>query len=110
MAIALIIVILILFSLLYLLWKRVQKFSFVVKAANVDLVLSGHTHGGQFLLLRAIMEIFHINDQVYGHTHGGNTDFIVSSGIADWALRFRTGPSSEYVVIDISETAASSLK
>ena len=31
----------------------------------------------------------------------GQSSFIVSSGIADWALKFKTGYKSEYVVINI---------
>ena len=29
------------------------------------------------------------------------TNFIVTSGISDWAIKFKTGCRSEYVVIDI---------
>ena len=72
-------------------------------AAGADLVLSGHTHGGQFLPINRIGELTGANDYTYGHTHIDNTDFIVSSGIADWELYFKTGCYSEYVVIDIAQ-------
>ena len=31
------------------------------------------------------------------------TDFIVTSGISDWALLFKTGTKSEYVMIDVEQ-------
>lgn len=71
--------------------------------AGADLVLSGHTHGGEFFPLAELMEWLHVggNDQVYGHMQLENTDFIVTSGIAHWALKFRTGHPSEFVIVDI---------
>lgn len=66
-----------------------------------DLVLSGHTHGGQMFPIMFIDKFLGINDFIYGHKRINNTDFIVSSGIADWALMFRTGSKSEFNVIDI---------
>ena len=41
------------------------------------------------------------NDLVYGHKQMEHTDFIVTSGIADWALKFRTGCGSEFVIVNI---------
>ena len=70
-------------------------------AANVDLVLSGHTHGGQFLPINDIGVIIGANDYTYGHKKIDNTDFIVTSGISSWAIRFKTGTKSEIVVIDV---------
>ena len=69
--------------------------------ANVDLVLSGHTHGGQLLPINKVGEWVGVNDATYGYHKIGNTDFIVTSGISCWGLRFKTGTSSEIVVIDI---------
>ncbi|WP_418294657.1 metallophosphoesterase [Megasphaera massiliensis] len=72
-------------------------------AAGVDLVLSGHTHGGQLIPMGQLMRWFHIGgeDNVYGFEQRGNTNFIVTSGISDWALQFKTGTQSEYVIIDV---------
>lgn len=69
--------------------------------SNMDLVISGHTHGGQFLGLGEIGVCMGANDAYYGHERRKNTDFIVSSGIGDWAIDFKTGCVAEYVVINI---------
>ena len=73
------------------------------KAAGVDLVLSGHTHGGQLLLIKLFQEITGMgeNDQIYGLEDLDGSDFLVTSGISDWAIKFKTGCRSEYVIIDI---------
>lgn len=78
--------------------------SYAEAAAGADLVLSGHTHGGQMIPLMQLMRRFHIGgtDNVYGKERRRNTDFIVTSGISDWAVRFKTGCRSEYVMIDIN--------
>ena len=69
--------------------------------ANIDLVISGHTHGGQVFPLQITEMIFKANDQVYGMKEIDNTTFIVSSGIGDWRVKFKTMTIAEYVVIDI---------
>lgn len=71
------------------------------KNAGVDLVLSGHTHGGQLIPLGLIGTISKANDSEYGLTRQGNTNYIVTSGVSNWALYFKTGTKSEYVIIDI---------
>lgn len=68
---------------------------------EVDLVLSGHTHGGQFFPINYLGELTGENDMTYGLRKRENTTFIVSSGISDWAIKFKTGCKSEYVVVDI---------
>ncbi len=70
--------------------------------AGADLVLSGHTHGGQLIPINWINKPVSENERVYGSEKRGDTEFIVSSGISDWAMKFKTGCHSEYVVIDIS--------
>ena len=71
------------------------------EAAGVDLVLSGHTHGGQLFSIRNVGLWIGANDKIYGKERRSGTDFIVSSGISDWALDFKTGCLAEYVVINI---------
>ncbi len=70
-------------------------------AAGADLVLCGHTHGGQFIPISHIGEWIGENDLRYGHERRGGTDFIVSSGISNWTFKFKTGCRSEIVVVDI---------
>ncbi len=70
-------------------------------ASGADLVLSGHTHGGQLFPLNQVGRMIGAVDRVYGHEKRGSADFIVTSGISNWALKFKTGTRSEYVVINI---------
>ena len=41
------------------------------------------------------------NDKLYGLERRGSTDFIVTSGISGWAIPFKSGTHSEYVIVDI---------
>lgn len=68
---------------------------------GVDLVISGHTHGGHIFPAGFVGLLIGANDKVYGHEKRGNTDFIVTSGISGWAIPFKTGCVSEYVIIEI---------
>ncbi len=68
---------------------------------DIDLVLSGHTHGGQLFPITHLGKLLSINDKTYGYEKRNGTSFIVTSGISDWELKFKTGTKSEYVVIDI---------
>ena len=70
---------------------------------KADLVVSGHTHGGQLFPITHISFLITINDRFYGYEKRDNTDFIVTSGLSDWNLQFKTGTKSEYVVIDIDK-------
>ena len=71
---------------------------------GTDLVLSGHTHGGQFFPLNYLMTFFG-NDAVYGRTDiDENTVAIVSSGLACWGYPYKTAAPAEYLVIDIVPT------
>lgn len=70
-------------------------------ASNCNLVLSGHTHGGQLIPIIKAGEWIGANDRTYGYERRGNTDFIVTSGIGDWEIMFKTGCKSEYNVINI---------
>lgn len=74
-------------------------------AAGVDLVLSGHTHGGQLLPVNRVGELIGANDRTYGHERREQTDFVVTSGISAWAIPFKTGCRSEYVIIDLLPAA-----
>lgn len=73
------------------------------EAAGVDLVVSGHTHGGQLIPIRQVGVIVGATDKIYGREKRSNTEFVVTSGISDWALDFKTGCISEYVIINLNK-------
>lgn len=86
----------------YILLLDHQPHDFDAEAeAGADLVLCGHTHGGQFIPIRRVGVWIGKNCRTYGHERRLRTDFIVSSGISNWAFRFKTGCFSEYVIVDI---------
>ena len=71
--------------------------------AKVDLVLSGHTHGGQLFPFNRVGKWIGANDKIYGFEKRGNTNYIVTSGISDWAIKFKTGCRSEYVMLYLKQ-------
>lgn len=72
-------------------------------AAGADLVLSGHSHGGQLIPLQFIGQyIIRANNRTYGIEKRKGTTFIVCSGISDWEIDFKTGCISEIVVVDVT--------
>ena len=80
-----------------------QPSDFDAQAAwGVDLVLCGHTHGGQLFPFHRMGQWLGVDDKSYGLESRGSTSFIVTSGISDWAIQFKTGCRSEYVVVDVS--------
>lgn len=71
--------------------------------SGADLVVSGHTHGGQLFPLMQIENLTGLggDDRVYGTEKRKQTNFIVTSGISDWAIKFKTGCKSEFVMINV---------
>lgn len=70
--------------------------------ADIDLVLSGHTHNGQLWPFNWILNIVKFNDGVYGlYELDSGTTAIVTSGFAGWGFPIKTSAPAEYVVIDI---------
>ena len=70
-------------------------------AAGCDLVLAGHTHGGHMVPIAQIAEFLRINDATYGMELRGDTTFIVTSGMSNWAISFRSGTITEYCIVDL---------
>ena len=71
------------------------------ESAGVDLVLCGHTHGGQMFPVGITGVLSGTNDMNYGMEVRGNTTFIVNSGISDWAIQYKTAAIAEFGVIDL---------
>ncbi len=89
----------------YIIFLDHQPSDFDAEAeAGADLVMSGHTHGGQFFPINHAGEWIGENCRTYGYERRLGTDFIVSSGISCWAFKFKTGCHSEYTVVDIIGT------
>lgn len=69
---------------------------------GTDLLLSGHTHGGQLFPLNLLMMIVPFNDGVYGRYEiDADTTAIVTSGFAGWNYSVKTAAPAEYVIIDV---------
>ncbi len=75
---------------------------------GVDLQLSGHTHGGQFIGLNGIVKLFN-EGFLYGWYNIGTMKLYVSSGAALWAgAPFRLGMPSELPIITLKNPHVSS--
>ena len=70
---------------------------------GIDLIVSGHTHGGQIFPIEFFINLFNTADLSYGYKKIDSLNAIVSSGVAGWGYPIRTSHHSEYVVIDIKK-------
>lgn len=66
-----------------------------------DLVLSGHTHGGYLFPFNGMGMLLGLDDLNYGREDRNGTTFLVTSGMSNWQMDFKTGTKSEYVMIEI---------
>lgn len=71
-------------------------------AQNADLVLSGHTHAGQFFPASVLTRIALGKNRFYGHHKVGKPHTIVTSGAGFFNLPVRLGTSNEIVKIVLS--------
>ncbi len=70
---------------------------------NVDLVLSGHTHGGQLGLGgRSLFERLGMGDYLWGTYSKANTYLYTSAGIGHW-LPFRLGCPPEAPILELKK-------
>ncbi|MGB5866953.1 MAG: metallophosphoesterase, partial [Arcobacteraceae bacterium] len=68
---------------------------------GVDLVLSGHTHGGQLYPFRVLVKI--VQPYLAGlYQHNENTQIYVNKGTGFWGPPMRLGASSEITQIYLS--------
>jgi uncharacterized protein len=75
----------------------------ILEKAGADLILSGHTHRGQFfpgnLATRLIFK--KAGATHYGYWRGGTAQGIVSSGAGVWGPSIRVATGSEVAVVDV---------
>ncbi|OGF47126.1 MAG: hypothetical protein A2452_00405 [Candidatus Firestonebacteria bacterium RIFOXYC2_FULL_39_67] len=68
-----------------------------IEAAGIDLMLSGHTHGGQIIPFNFLVRL------PYGYMYGlykiGTLTLFVSSGCGTWGPKMRLGTDSEISLI-----------
>ena len=62
---------------------------------NIDLILSGHTHAGQFFPASVLTRVALGKQRFYGHHKVGNTHTVVTSGAGSFNLPVRLGTSNE---------------
>jgi len=74
---------------------------FIEEVKNVDLVLSGHTHGGQIFPFNYLVKLQ--QPYVKGlHQHNENTQIYVNKGTGFWGPPMRLGASSEITLLNLS--------
>lgn len=69
---------------------------------GIDLLVSGHTHGGQLWPVGQFSSLFGIDELVYGEKVIQDFHAIVTSGISGWGYPIKTGSKSEIVMIEIT--------
>ena len=68
---------------------------------GADLVLSGHTHKGQFVPVTYFTKLANGKHFFYGYEQFGKTQAIISSGAGYFQLPVRIGTDNEVVKIEL---------
>lgn len=76
------------------------KNAIALSQENVSLILSGHTHNGQFLPFTWLIKFLY-KDLAYSITKKENSTTIVSSGVGTSMIPLRLGTKSEIVIINM---------
>ncbi|MFV0394815.1 MAG: metallophosphoesterase [Coprobacillaceae bacterium] len=71
------------------------------KKLKMDLVVSGHTHGGQLFPVGLFDSLLKVNDLNYGYIEEGDFNAVVSSGMGTWGFAMRTSRQCEIVILNI---------
>lgn len=74
------------------------KNNIVLQNQGVDLVVSGHTHGGQFWPFTGIVKAI-FKDNYHGITTTGKTSSVTTFGVGTWGPPVRIGTKSEIISI-----------
>ena len=64
-------------------------------ARNADLILSGHTHAGQFFPASVLTRVVLGKQRFYGQHKVGNTHTVITSGAGFFNLPVRLGTSNK---------------
>lgn len=77
---------------------------FIEEVVNVDLVLSGHTHGGQIFPFNYLVKL--AQPYIKGlHQHNEQTQIYVNKGTGFWGPPMRLGASAEITYIQLNTTS-----
>ncbi len=72
--------------------------------AGADLILSGHTHGGQIWPAGLVARLFRYNEVNYGRKRiTQSCTAVVSGGTGTWGYKLRTAGRTEIVCVDVTQ-------
>ena len=77
----------------------------ILNTSNIDLILCGHTHGGQIFPFNFLVKL----DQPYVkglNIHNETTQVYVNKGTGFWGPPMRLGASSEITILNLKEAKA----